>query len=540
MPRRLEPPALRGWEDYWPIAVRRRWWIALPAFLCWCAVWAGSWLVPSVYESDALILVEQQKVPDQYVLSNVTTDLQDRLQSITQQILSRTRLEGTIDRFHLYPRPRGVARLAGRRDAVDQMRDDIRVELVRAPGHPGEFTAFKMHYSATTPALAQRVNEELTSLFVQENAEAQAQISAETTDFLESQLAAARARMEEQEAKVAAFKEQHLGNLPGQMESNVQILAGLQAQLQSAAQALDAARQHNLYVQSLLRQVQTAQASGLGDSFAGGPAVAVEKSLTEERLRLEDLKSRYTDNFPDIIALKQKIAETERLAKELDGESPAANSTGKAASTGGAAAAAAGPPRGSSILAMELLSQLQANQLEIQNYEQREKELESQISAYRLRLNLTPETEQQLTAISRGYEESKTNYNSLLQKQMQSQLASSLEQRQKGQQFRIVDPPSLPRKPAGPNRLRFSLGGLAAGIALGLGLAAFLEFSDVRVRREQDLEGIVPAAVLAGIPHLSTPAETLERAAIWRMELAAGAGAVILVALGNLYVFLKS
>ncbi|HLJ23528.1 MAG TPA: hypothetical protein VKT71_05425 [Candidatus Acidoferrales bacterium] len=539
MPRRLEPPAVRTWEDYWSVALRRRWWIALPAFLCWSAVWAGSWLVPSVYESDALILVEQQKVPDQYVLSNVTTDLQDRLQSITQQILSRTRLEGTIGRFHLYPRPRGLARLAGRRDAVDQMRDDIRVELVRAPGHPGEFTAFKMHYSAATPALAQRVNEELTSLFVQENAEAQAQISAETTDFLESQLAAARARMEEQEAKVAAFKEQHLGDLPGQMESNVQILAGLQGQLQSTAQALDAARQHNLYVQSLLRQVQTAQASSLGDTFAGGPAAAVEKTLTEERLRLEDLKSRYTDNFPDIIALKQKIAETERLAKELDGESPAANSTGKSAPTG-TATGAAPPPRGSSILAMELLSQLQANQLEIQNYEQREKELESQISAYRSRLNLTPETEQQLTAVSRGYEESKSNYNSLLQKQMQSQLASSLEQRQKGQQFRIVDPPSLPQKPAGPNRLRFSLSGLAAGLALGTGLAAFLEFSDVRVRHEQDLEGIVPAAVLAGIPHLSTPAEIRERAEIWRMELAAGAGAAILVALGNLYVFLKS
>lgn len=537
MPRRLEPPAARGWEDYWSVAVRRRWWIALPAFLCWSAVWTVSWLVPSIYESDALILVEQQKVPDQYVLSNVTTDLQDRLQSITQQILSRTRLERTIDRFHLYPRAHGLAVLAGRHDAVDEMRDDIRVELVRAPGHPGEFTAFKMHYSAATPALAQEVNEELTSLFVHENAEAQAQISAETTDFLESQLAGARVKMEEQEAKVAAFKEQHLGDLPSQMESNVQILAGVQAQLQNTAQALDAARQHNLYLQSLLRQVQTAQAGGLGDAFAGGPSAAAEKTLTEERLRLEDLKSRYTDDFPDIIRLKQKIAETERLTKELDGESAAGTAAGNAAPTGSSAGAAG--PRGSSILAMELLSQLQANQLEIQNNEQREKDLESQISAYRLRLNLTPETEQQLTAISRGYEESKSNYNSLLQKQMQSQLASSLEERQKGQQFRIVDPPSLPRKPAGPNRLRFSLGGLAAGLALGLGLAACLEFSNVRIRREQDLEGIVPAAILGGIPHLTTPVEIRARAARWRIELAAGAGALILVALGNLYIFLK-
>ncbi len=532
MPRRVNAPAVRGWEDYWPIAVRRRWWIALPTFLCWSAIWGASWLVPSSYESDALILVEQQKVPDQYVLSNVTTDLQDRLQSITQQILSRTRLQGTINRRHLYPRGRGIAALFGRRDAVDEMRDDIRVELVRAPGHPGEFTAFKMHYSAATPALAQQVNGELTSLFVQENAEAQAQISAETTEFLAGQLTEARVKMEEQEAKVAAFQEQHLGDLPSQMQSNVQILAGLQAQLQNTAQAMDAARQHNLYLQSLLRQVQTAQAYGAGDAFAATPYVAAEKTLAEERLRLEDLRSRYTDEFPDIIALKKKIAATERLGEELDADRAP---TGTSGAAGGAAAA----PRGSSILAMELQSQLQANQLEIRNSEQREKDLEAQISAYRLRLNVTPETEQQLTAISRGYEESKSNYNSLLQKQMQSQLASSLEERQKGQQFRIVDPPSQPQKPSAPNRLRASLGGLAAGLALGLGLTAFLELSDVRVRREQDLEGLIPAGVLAGIPHLSTPAESREQAARWRVEMAAGAGAVILVALGNLVSFLK-
>ena len=158
--------------------------------------------------------MEQQKVPDQYVVPNVTTNLQERLQSMTQQILSRTRLQATIDRFHLYSRPHGLNGLLKSGDPVEQMRNDIKIELVEAPGHPGEFTAFKMRYSAGSPELAREVNSELTTLFIDENVKAQRQLSENTTAFLENQLADARANMAEQEAKVAAFKAKHLGNYP--------------------------------------------------------------------------------------------------------------------------------------------------------------------------------------------------------------------------------------------------------------------------------------------------------------------------------------
>jgi succinoglycan biosynthesis transport protein ExoP len=188
---------------------------------------------------------------------------------------------------------------------------------------------------------------------------------------------------------------------------------------------------------------------------------------------------------------------------------------------------------------MELQSQLRANQLEIENYNQHERELESQATSYRARLNMTPETEQELTNISRGYEESKTNYNSLMQKQMQSQLATNLQQRQKGEQFRILDPPSLPNKPSTPNHFKVSLVGLALGIALGLGIVALLEFTDVRVRKEKDLVGIVPFNVLVGIPHLSTPSETRSRVLRWRKELCVATAIVFLIVLGNLYAFIK-
>jgi polysaccharide chain length determinant protein (PEP-CTERM system associated) len=414
------------------------------------------------------------------------------------------------------------------------MRNDIKIELVSAPDHPGEYTAFKMRYSAASPELAQKVNGELSSLFIAENINTQRQLSENTTAFLESQLADARANMAEQEAKVAAFKEKHLGELPSQLESNMQILSGLQSQLQSAQQTLDAAKQQKLYLESLLQQYQSVQASLVG----GGSAAESPQTLESMRLKLQDLQSRYTAEHPDIIALKEKIAQAEQLKKQAESQMAAIQKDGK---TGTAVdpAAAGEVQRGSPTPIMQVQSQLKANQLEISNIQQHERDLEAQITGYRARLNLTPETEQQLTAISRGYEESKTNYNSLLQKQMQSQLATSLEQRQQGEQFRIVDPPSLPKKPSAPNHLWFSLGGLLFGASLGLGLIALLELTDVRVRQEKDLVGIVPVSVLVGIPHLSTPGETRSRVRRWWRELGAATALIVLIVLGNLYAFIK-
>ncbi len=534
MAEELDDQMFLGWEEYWAIAVRRRWWILLPLFLVWAAVWGASWFLPVTYQSESLILIEEQKVPDQYVVANVTSGLQQRLQSLTEQILSRTRLQATIDRLHLYTGPEGGLNSG---DAVEQMRNDIKIELVSAPDHPGEYTAFKMRYSAGSPELAQKVNGELSSIFIAENVNAQRQLSENTTAFLDSQLTDARANMAEQEAKVASFKARHLGELPSQLESNMQILAGLQSQLQSAQQTMDAARQQKLYLESLLQQYQSVLSSmGSGDSMT--PAQALEAELAAMRTKLRDLQLRYTEGHPDVVALKREIAKAEQLKKQAEIERAANQKDGKAAN-GADLLAAEGAPRGSPTPIMQVQSQLKANQLEITNIQQHQTDLESQIASYQARLNLTPQTEQELIAISRGYEESKTNYNSLLQKQMQSQLATSLEQRQQGQQFRIVDPPSLPKKPSAPNHLWFSLGGMFAGVCIGLVLTALLEMTNKRMRQEKDLAGIVPVSVLVGIPHLSTPGENRSRLFGWWMEFATAAALVALIVLGNLYAFIK-
>lgn len=523
--------------ELWAIARRGRWWILLPLFLCWIALWGVSWFLPTTYESEALILVEQQKVPEQYVMSNVTVSLQERLQSMTQQILSRTRLQSTIDRFHLYPAGHGLSKLLQPGDPIEQMRQDIKIELVQAPGRPTELTAFKIRYTAGSPELAQQVNSELTSLFINESLKSQQQLSESTTNFLANQLKDARDKLEVQEAKLRIFKAKHLGDLPSQLQSNVEILSGLEAQLQNTQRALDGARQQKLYLESQLQQYQLAQGSLSGVAGAS-PLESLQKELLGLRNRLAEELSRHTQDHPDIVSLKGKITETERLIQELEGNVGSQQKQDAAATATSPAAGDIAAPIVSTPV-MQIRSQLKANDLEIQNYQRQERNIESQISAYQTRLNLTPATEQELADISRGYEESKANYNSLLQKQNQSQLATNLEQRQQGEQFRILDPPSLPGKPKSPNHLLLSLVGLALGCAAGFGLLVLRELTNARVEQEQDLEGIIQAPILVRIPHLDTAQETsLKTVSRW-LEAAAVLAMAILVVAGNLYSFYK-
>jgi len=542
MPDELEQ-MLGDLENYWAIAHRRRWWILLPVFICWLAVWGISWVLPSTYQSEALILLKQQNVPDLYVVPNVIATPQDRLQTISQQVLSRTRLEATIDRFHLYPPNHGLRAIIPSGDPIERMRKDIEIELVQAPGHPGEFTAFKIRYTAESPKDAQQVNAELTSPFVNENVEAQQTLSEDTTTFLENQSAAARTKMEEQEAKVAEFKARHIGELPSLLQMNgQQILAAIQAQLQNTHQALDSARQHRLFLEAQLRQLQLVQASpgrsgdgtvnGIADSTITA-AQELDKELAVLRLRLQDFQGRYTEDYPDVVELKQKIGQKETQKKLAENEM-ASNPARRKATISGTEPEV---QNGLSPSPLQLENQLNANQIEIHNYQNRESKLESQISEYLGHLNMVPEVERELESISRGYEESKANYNSLLQKQMQSQLATSLEERQKGEQFRLLDPASLPSKHMTPNRFKFSLGGLALGMVLGLGIVAVLELTDVRIRQIKDFQPLVQAPLLVSIPRLSTQSEDDVHVISRRLDYCSLTIICILMAIGNVYAF---
>jgi polysaccharide chain length determinant protein (PEP-CTERM system associated) len=519
-------------DRLWAMARRGRWWILLPMFLCWFLVWLVSWLLPTTYESEALVLIEQQKVPEQYVLSNVSVNVQERLQSMTQQILSRTRLQEIIDTYHLYPAQGGLRQLFSPGDPVEQMRKHIKIELVQPPGKPAELTAFKINYSAGSAELAQQVNNKLTGRFIDESLNSQRELSQSTTNFLKNQLDQAAKDLQEQEKLLRDFKAKHLGDLPSQLQSNVEILSGLQAQQQNIQHGLDTAKQQKLYLESQLHQLQVVQ-SALGGVGAPSELESLEKQLSELRNDLADERGRHTDDHPNIVELRRRIEETEKSISNLQNTAAAEQSqSSKATPTDSLAVIPTSP-------LMQIRSQLKANELEIQNYQRQERIVEEKISDYRSRLNLTPATEQELAEISRGYEESRANYNSLLQKQNQSQLATNLEQRQGGEQFRVLDPPSFPDKPKSPNHLLLSLGGLAIGALLGVGLLALQEVTNARVRHEDDIDGIVAARILVRIPHLDMPREARLRSASYLLEAVAVALMTILVLAGNLYSFYK-
>lgn len=534
MTEELDELGTRGFADYWAMVVRRRWAILLTLFVGWLAVWCMSWVVPSSYKSQAEILVEQQRIPEQYVVRNENVSLGDRLQSMTAQILSRTRLQATINRFHLYETH---SRFTLTDDAVERMRKDIKISLVDSPARPGQLISFKIEYVAGSPQLAQEVNTELTSLFIDENLRFEQQLSESTTTFLQTQLTEARAKLEEQEAKVRAFKAAHFGDLPSETETNTKILSGLQDQLQESERALDGARQRKLYLESLHQEYSAAQARmNSGTSSTSSALQGMNDELNELRRRLEDARSRLTEEHPDVIALKDKIAQKELSKKELQAQlaiHPDAGGTPKVGE------ATAGDQPGGSNSLIQVQSQLKAIRLEVENSEMRVRDLEGQIATYRNRLNLTPQTEQELADVSRGYEESKVNYNSLLAKQNQSQLATSLEQRQQGQQFRILDPPTLPGRPSAPNHFRWSLAGLLAGTVGGLILAGLLEMMIVLVRQRSDIERIAQVRVLVGIPHIAAAGEARGKVLRYQIELGAAAVMGFFIVVGNLIALYK-
>ena len=474
------------------IARRRHMQFLIPLFAGWVFVWGASWVLPKRFQSTTLILVEQPTMPKDYVTPNVNDDLQDRMQSISQQILSRTRLLHIIDQLSLYVEPHSQ-RSADQK--VERMRKDIDIELVRdARDH---ITAFNVSYSSRDAQLAQQVTSELTNLFINENLEVRQQQSEDTTKFLESHLETARQTLSDQEDKVRLFKAQHPGELPTQVGSNLQILAGLQSQLQAEEDSLNTAKQQRVYVETLVNQYRSLQGSpkSTGNVQVGLPAVNEE--LEKLRAQLADLSSHYTDRHPDVRKLKQQIAETEKTRDQI-----IANLKAKESADPNTATANSDPTemRDPSSPMVQLQGQLQSNRVEIANRERAVADLKAKITDYQARLNQEPVREQQLSDLTRGYEQSKANYDSLLKKKNESAMATSMELLQQGERFRIIDPPSLPVKAEFPNRLKLCGIGLGIGLALGVVVAGAFEMIDDRIYDEKELQKLLPMAVISEIP----------------------------------------
>jgi|SRR5215469_2682200 len=524
-----QPKKSINWQYYMALVRRRSWYFLIPFFLGWAALWVASWLLPAKYRSGTLILVEEPTVPQQFVMSNIAGSIQDRLQSISQQILSRTRLLNIIETDDLYSeyRPRLMAD-----ELVEKMRRDIQVEVVRAQNSE-QLTSFNVYYSSSNPALAQRVTQQLTDLFISQNLEVRQEQSRNTTKFLENQVEEARKALSEQEEKVREFKEKNLGELPGQTQTNLQILSGLQAQRQSAEESLSTAKQQNTYLESLLSQYRTLQrAPSTGNGSPVG-LPAIDQQLDKLKSQLADLSSHYTDRHPDVRKLKKEIAKTEKTKQQLTGEL----NTGSQQSASPPSTADYADANTPAVMQVE--SQLKANQLEIASRQRAIEGIDKEIRDYQSRLNAAPVREQEFTDITRGYEQTKANYDELLKKKNDSELATNLELRQQGEHFQILDPPSLPQKPYFPNRLKLCGMGLAIGLVLGAAFSVGSEYVDDRLYSDEELKKLVPVDVIAEIPIISTVEEDHKNVVQLRILLATTALVFLSIALGSAYSFFR-
>lgn len=500
-----------------------------PLFVGWVLVWGASWVVPPIYRSGTLILVEQPTMPKDYVTPNINDDLQERLQSITQQILSRTRLLHIIDQFNLYNSKHAQR---SPEDKVQRMRKDIDIELVRDSRN--QITAFNVYYSSHDPQLAQRVTSELTNLFINENLEVRQQQSEDTTRFLQNQLEAARQTLSGQEEVIRKFKAEHAGELPGQLATNLQILTGLQSELQNSEDHLSTAHQQRVYLQTLVDQYRNLQGSTkTGDGGSIGLSV-IDQELDKLKAQLADLTAHYTDRHPDVRKVKEQIAKTQKVRQQILASlknNPVTDSSDP--STLAVADSA------QSAMLLQVQSQLRSNQVEIANREHAIVELKAKIDDYQARLNQEPIREQQLADLTRGYEQSKANYDDLLKKKNESAMATSMELLQQGERFRIVDPPSVPQKPEFPKRLLFCGMGLIVGVLLGAGVVAALEFFDDRLYSEQEIRDLLTSQLLTELPNICTAAD--EQWTKRKLQLGWATAAIVITTIvaGSAYTYLR-
>lgn len=534
MPEEVQSDLNDTIERLFGLLTRRRWWILATTFGSALATIVVVMPLPNRYTSEATLLVVQQEVPQRYVTPTTTTDISDALQAMTQQVLSRTRLLGIIAEYNLYAREK---RIRAPEEVIELMRRYISIQPLEGNNRERKVSAFKISFTAETPHLAQQVTSKLTTLFIEENLKTRMDQATNTTNFLHEQLETATEKLTRQEQRLRDFKMQYLGELPEQQQGNLQILGGLETQLQNTMAALNRAQQQRVYLESLLsgyRRLAVRDAPQVGIPGVGrtdNPVDAVQTDLARLQSQRTALLSLYTSKHPDVVRIEQDIAK----AKSLLENQRASRVTATDVPTQIPAAVSVGGEDATSVA--QLKSQLEANRLEIENLSKDETQLKAAVAQYQTRLNLTPVREQQLAGILRDYDLLKQNHADLLSKEQQSQLAASLEKQQEGEQFRLVDPPSLPTLPSSPKRLKISLGGAVVGVFLGLVLAFLADVRDHSFRTEKELSQHFPLPIVLGLPVLLTTAEERLRKRKRILEWLAGCAVTFAVFVAEFYIY---
>lgn len=441
--------------------------------------------LPTKYKSQTLVLVEPQSVSTTIVPQVDTVSINERLASMQQEILSRTRLEPIIRQFGLYQKD---VKRKSMDELVARLQKQIEITPVEPMAETGarDLPGFSVSVTLDNPHMAQDVCTYITSMFIEQDLSVQERDSEQTTEFLSQQLAKAKTELDTQDAKLAAFKSRYIGSLPDDEQTNLNLLTGLTSQLDAATQALARAQQDKSFAESMLtQQVAAWQASQTGHN-----PETLEEQLTTLQTQLGSLEARYTDDYPDVVKAKADIAALQKQIAESDNPKTPIN-------TNGAQKSSVEPAQITQWRAqVHTAEQLMAEKAKEQE------QIKQQIKLYQSRVQSSPLVEQQYKELTRGYQTALDSYDDLLKKRDASAISQNLDQQQQGEQFRVLDPANLPDKPSFPNRLFFALGGLGGGLGLGLGLAFLLEVQDTSLRSERDVEAALRLPVLAMIPSI--------------------------------------
>jgi polysaccharide chain length determinant protein (PEP-CTERM system associated) len=480
-------------DDYLAMLRRRLKIILIPALLAPLAGFLISYAFPPKYTSQALVLVEEQKVPEGYVKPVVTEDITQRIATMQQQVLSRNQLQPMIERLNLAKGGKAVD------DLIDQIRQNISIQAVQPDISSGPKTkkqqsdvpGFYVSYTADNPRDAQTICGELTSMLLAENLKAREQVAQGTTDFLSRQLEDSKHTMDDLDSKLAVFKKQYMGQLPGDEDNNMRVLQSLNSQLDADTQALNRAQQDKAYTSSLLSDRIGAWKSGQGSTNPQN----MDQQLAALQSQLITLQARYTDDYPDVVKTKNDIAELQKRMNE-------ANSGAKKDTPSTEQASGNEPPE-----IQQLRLQLHQYDNTIEQLTRDQKRLQGQISLYQGRVALSPAVEEQYKQLTRDYDTAQKFYNDLLAKKSESEMATAMERHQQGEQMRLLNPASLPDSPSFPVRWQFALGGLGGGLAIGMVLALWLEMRDKAIRTESDVTAVMDLPMLVSVPWIGPAAD---------------------------------
>ena len=472
-------------EDYIEIIIRRKWFVIIPFIISIIGVIVALITMAPIYQSTTLILVEPQKVPEAYVKATVTEEVQERLNTISQQVMSRTRLESVIKEFDLY---HGKKDKMSSEEIVELMRKNIELSVKGDSKKSGSFT---ISFSDNNPETARNVTNRIASLFIEENLKVREQQAEGTTGFLENQLESLKTVLEGHENQIKTFKQRYMGELPSQLETNLRTLDRFQLEMQTTNDLLRSAEERKITLEKQLADLKSSIAAG---TIVDNTTTPIRLRLNELQKELSHLLATYTEKHPDIIRLKNEIAEVEKGLKE--------NAPYEKSSESSAGTVIKTHTSNENTLYVSLVKQITDVNADIKGLREKQKEIAKNMSILQNRVERMPTTEQKMAGLMRDYENTRANYQSLLNKKLDAQLAESLEKRQKGEQFRILDPANLPVKPFKPDRLKVVFVGLAAGLGGGFGFVFLLEYTDASFRKAEDVYSAVGLPVLASVPRI--------------------------------------